>query len=139
MIKKSKTILLVDDDKVDVMTVQRYFKKLNIGNPLLIADNGECALDILKTSDKSRPSLILLDINMPRMNGLELLTALKAHPDYKTIPVVMLTSSREESDIQYCFSQSAAGYIIKPLEYQEFEDALKLVEAYWSLSELPDG
>lgn len=137
MINNSNPILLVDDDDVDVITVQRYFKKLNISNPLLIANNGEKALDILETSNIVKPSLILLDINMPRMNGLELLTTLKAHPDFKVIPVIMLTSSREESDIQYCFSNSVAGYIVKPIESKDFESALKSFEAYWSLSELP--
>ncbi len=136
-------VLLVEDDKVDVMTVQRAFKKNKITNPLFVVSNGEEALEYLHRtgpySDPAsapRPGIILLDLNMPVMNGLELLKILKADEDLKRIPVIALTTSREEEDRIESFNLSVAGYIIKPVEFDKFVEAVRLIDLYWTLSEL---
>jgi CheY-like chemotaxis protein len=130
-------ILLVEDDTVDVMILKRCFKQLKISNQLVVAVNGEEALKLLSQPDAIIPCIILLDINMPKMNGLELLRHLKTSLHLKKIPVVMMTSSKEESDVSQCFEQGVAGYMVKPVEYEQFVDIIKAVSAYWSKSELP--
>ncbi len=130
-------ILLVEDDAVDVMTVKRCFKQLKVLNPLMVAGNGEEALQLLQQVGSFKPRIILLDINMPKMNGLEFLQHLKSSPGLKKIPVVMLTSSKEESDVAHCFEMGVAGYLLKPVEYDKFVESIKLLCAYWSMSEYP--
>lgn len=130
-------ILLVEDDTVDVMTVKRCFRQLKISNQLLVAANGEEAMTLLSLPETTSPCIILLDINMPKMNGLELLHHLKTSTGLKKIPVVMLTSSKEESDVDKCFDLGVAGYMVKPVEYEQFVEIIKLLCAYWSKSELP--
>lgn len=133
----NKPILLVEDDHVDIMTVRRGLKKLNVSNALIVAENGEEALDYLEHAENAEPCLLLLDINLPKMNGLELLHHLKQHPRHKHIPIVMLTSSRERQDIEFCFERSVAGYLPKPVSYERFVELLQVLDNYWSLSELP--
>lgn len=133
-----KPVLLIEDDSVDIMTVKRCFKQLKIPNELWVSKNGEEALKRLDLSIDTTPCIVLLDINMPKMNGLEFLKQLKGMLLFKRIPVIMLTSSKEESDIDYCFTLGAAGYILKPVEYEEFVEAIEVVNAYWSRSELPE-
>jgi len=132
-----KPVLLIEDDSVDIMTVQRCFKQLKIPNKLWIAKSGEEALQMLNTLTETIPCLVLLDNNMPKMNGLEFLKNIKSLPLFKRIPVIMLSSSKEESDIDYCFTSGVAGYILKPVDYDEFVETIKVVNAYWSRSELP--
>ncbi len=133
-----KPVLLVEDDSVDIMTVKRCFKKLKIPNKLLVAENGEIALKLLSADNiEFHPCIILLDINMPKMNGLEFLEQFKRLSDFKKTPVVMLTSSKEESDIGRCFNLGIAGYILKPVEYEQFVESISLLNSYWSMSELP--
>lgn len=136
-------ILLVEDDQVDVMTVQRAFKKNRITNPLFVCSNGEEALKFLRHEgiysdpEKSpRPGIILLDLNMPVMNGIEFLKVVKSDDDLRRIPVIVLTTSKEEEDRFKSFSLSVAGYIIKPVEFEKFVEAVKLIDLYWTLSEL---
>jgi CheY-like chemotaxis protein len=137
-------ILLVEDDQVDVMTVQRAFKRNNIINPLHIVGNGQEALDFLKhrkdfadQGKNPRPGIILLDLNMPVMNGIECLKIIKADEELKKIPVIVLTTSKEECDRVESFKLSVAGYIIKPVEFEKFVEAVKVLNLYWTLSELP--
>ena len=130
-------ILLVEDDAVDVMTVKRCFKQLKIPNQLFVASNGEEAMLMLSSPEMAIPCIILLDINMPKMNGLELLYYLKNSPYLKKTPVVMLTASREESDVARCYELGVAGYMVKPVEYQQFVEIIELLCAYWTKSELP--
>jgi CheY-like chemotaxis protein len=135
-------ILLVEDDDVDVENVTRAFEENGIANPLYVAHHGEIALTMLREGAPDqghplplRPGLILLDINMPIMNGIELLGHLKQDPELCTIPVVVLTTSQEESDRYESFRHSVAGYIIKPVEFNDFVAVVDVVDRYWSLSE----
>lgn len=135
--RRSKAILLVEDDQVDCLTVKRALKEVGISNRLDIVKNGEEALKFLESSENDWPCIILLDLNMPKMNGIEFLKVLKGHPDLKKIPVVILTTSRAGQDITDSFAFGAAGYIVKPVDYQEFIDAIITIARYWRLSELP--
>ncbi|TYQ28346.1 response regulator [Pseudanabaena sp. UWO311] len=131
-------ILLVEDDLLDIMTLKRGLKDIHANNPLYIRNDGEAALEFLRDPCNPIPALILLDLNMPRMNGLELLKILKADPRWCKIPVVVLTTSQEEQDRLASFESSAAGYIVKPLEYPDFVDKLLVIYQYWRLSEIPN-
>jgi CheY-like chemotaxis protein len=135
--KNSKPILLVEDDNVDIMTVQRALKDLNIKNQLVSTANGEEALEYLRNNGNNKPSIILLDLNMPKMNGTEFLKIVKADETLKKIPVVVLTTSSQEQDIVESFEFSVAGYIVKPVDYAEFSEAISVINQYWSLSKLP--
>jgi CheY-like chemotaxis protein len=131
-------ILLVEDDQLDVMTLQRALKDIKASNPLYIRNNGELALEFLQDPANPKPLLILLDLNMPRMNGLEFLKILKADADWCKIPVVVLTTSQEEQDRLASFQLGVAGYVIKPLTYPDFVEKLLIIYQYWRLSEIPD-
>lgn len=133
--KSSATLLLVEDDLVDVMTVRRALRELNVSNPLRVAHNGEEALAYLRLPSQSLPGLILLDLNMPRMNGVEFLRVIKQDPHLCRIPVVVLTTSREEQDRVNSFNLSVAGYMVKPVDYPQFVDVLRAIQNYWTFSE----
>ena len=134
----SKPILLVEDDQVDAMTVKRALKEIHVLNPVDTVENGEDALSFLKDPKTERPGIILLDLNMPRMNGIEFLTIAKQDEDLKRIPVVVLTTSKTEQDKVHSFDFGVAGYMIKPVDYQKFVEVVKTIDMYWTLSELPD-
>jgi CheY-like chemotaxis protein len=143
VMKNNVPILLVEDDPVDVMTVRRAFKQNKITNSLYVASNGEEALAYLRhegayndPESHQRPGIILLDLNMPIMNGIEFLKAVKADDDLRRIPVIVLTTSREEEDRVESFNLSVAGYIIKPVEFDKFVEGVRLIDLYWTLSEL---
>jgi CheY-like chemotaxis protein len=131
-------ILLVEDDLVDVMTVRRCFEELNIENPLVNAVNGEEALEYLQDTENPRPSLVLLDLNMPRMNGFEFLRAVKSDDFLKAIPVVILTTSNQSSDVLESYQLGAAGYIVKSADYCQFVEAIGVLYNYWSSCCLPN-
>ncbi|HKG23254.1 MAG TPA: response regulator [Blastocatellia bacterium] len=135
--KNSAPILLVEDDLVDAMTVKRALKELNVCNPLHVAGNGEEALEFLRDDNAPRPGIILLDLNMPRMNGLEFLKIAKQDDRLKQIPVIVLTTSREERDRLESFNLSVAGYMIKPVDYMQFVEVMRAINLYWTQSELP--
>ncbi len=137
--RNSKPVLLVEDDSVDAMTVKRAFKDLDIANPLVRTLNGEEALEYLKNEENEKPSIIILDLNMPRMNGLEFIQAIKADDTLKKIPIVVLTTSQEERDKLESFKLSVAGYMLKSIDYKKFVETIKAISTYWTLSELPDG
>ena len=128
-------ILLVEDDEVDAMTVRRALKEIRVANPLVQAMHGERALDHLGDESNARPCLILLDLNMPIMNGIEFLQVIKQHPEWRRIPVVVLTTSHEEQDKVASFEWSVAGYMTKPVDYLKFVEAMRTIDAYWTLSE----
>jgi CheY-like chemotaxis protein len=139
-VKNSKPILLVEDDDVDVMTVERVFKDLNITNQLVNTNNGEEALNYLRTDGNKKPCIILLDLNMPKMNGIEFLKIVKADENLKQIPVVVLTTSSQEQDIVESFKLSIAGYMVKSIDYTKFVETFRAINLYWTLSELtPNG
>ena len=135
--KTLKPILIVEDDMVDAMTVKRALNDIHVSNRIVIIENGEAALDYLNDPVEEKPCIILLDLNMPKMNGIEFLKIVKAEDRFKTIPVVVLTTSKEDEDRMESFAQSVAGYMIKPVDYKQFVDTVKTIDLYWSLSELP--
>jgi len=137
--RSSKPILLVEDDSVDAMTVKRALKDLKVKNQLVHTINGEEALNYLRGEDNIKPCVILLDLNMPRMNGIEFLKIAKADDSLKMIPVIVLTTSREEQDRIESFDLNAAGYIVKPTDYKKFVETIRTIDLYWTLSELPNG
>lgn len=134
-------ILLVEDDEVDIMNIQRAFKKNNITNPLQVARNGLEALAILKGEDPNCiipvPRIVLLDINMPKMGGIEFLTELRKLPELRSISVFVMTTSNEESDKIAAYDLNVAGYILKPLSFEGFASAVAILNHYWHLCELP--
>jgi CheY-like chemotaxis protein len=131
-------VLLVEDDEVDVMNVQRAFKKNHIANPLWVASNGIEGLEILRGGEmpKSR-RLVLLDLNMPRMNGIEFLRELRADPELHNTPVVVLTTSDDERDRVNAYDLNVAGYILKPVTFINFVESMATLNKYWTLVELP--
>jgi CheY-like chemotaxis protein len=135
-------ILLVEDDEVDVMNVQRALKKNNATSTLYRAANGIEALAMLRTNnqvttkDNSR-LLILLDLNMPKMGGLEFLKELRADPALCKLPVVILTTSMQDSDLATAYKYNVAGYIIKPITFSNFVETIDVLNRYWSISEMP--
>jgi CheY-like chemotaxis protein len=133
----SEPILLVEDDTVDAMTVKRALRDLKVSNPVAHVTDGEEALGHLKATDKPKPCLILLDINMPRMNGIEFLKVVKTDAALQRIPVIMLTTSTNDRDIIQSFHLSAAGYMVKPVDYKQFVETMRTIDAYWRLSRLP--
>lgn len=135
----NRPILLVEDDEVDVMTIRRALKDVKVLNPLTVAGNGEEALKYLRDPGKTRPCVILLDLNMPRMNGIEFLKERGTNAMLKSIPVVVLTSSREEQDMVQSFSLGVAGYMLKPVDYRQFVETIRVIDLYWTLSQFPSS
>jgi CheY-like chemotaxis protein len=135
--RSSRPILLVDDDNSEMMTVRRALKELNVPNDLVHHLDGENALKYLRNNAQKGPCVILLDLNMPGMNGVDFLATIKADVELRQIPVIILSASSDEDDKTKCFELCAAGYVIKPANYDEFIDAMKMLDAYWTLSELP--
>ena len=135
------SILLVDDDEVDVMSVKRAFRRLHITNPLHIARNGLEALAMLRGDGQPaitpRPAIILLDLNMPRMGGLEFLKELRADPVFSSTIVIVLTTSNDEGDKFEAFESHVAGYLVKPVVGAEFVELMASFNKYWTMSELP--
>ena len=142
MSDKIVNILLVEDDEVDVMNVQRAFKKNNILNPLSVAHNGVEALDKLRGTNgepkiNPLPRIILLDINMPKMNGLELLKELRADPVLHNISVFVMTTSNDDKDRFEAYNYNVAGYVIKPITFENFVAAVSILNNFWQLCEQP--
>ncbi|MFM2303163.1 MAG: Response regulator rcp1 [Cyanobacteriota bacterium] len=135
-------ILLVEDDEVDVMNVHRALKKGHITNPVYVAGNGIEALEMLQ--DEQHPAtfplerrLILLDLNMPKMNGIEFLIELRADPKLRQIPVVILTTSNEDCDKVVAYDLGVAGYLLKPVTFATFVETMATLNQYWALCEMP--
>jgi len=135
---KTLNILLVEDDEVDVMNVQRAFKKNNILNPLFVAGNGIEALRMLRGDEIPKSCrIVLLDLNMPKMNGIEFLKELRTDPQLRSLPVVVLTTSRDERDRVEAYNLNVAGYLVKPVSFTDFADLMAMLNKYWTLVELP--
>ena len=133
----NKPILLVEDDQVDMMTVIRALKEIYVTNKVVHLENGEDALNYLRDEKSEKPCLILLDLNMPIMNGIEFLQAVKDEEQLKRIPRVVLTTSVEQQDKLNSFNFGVAGYMAKPVDYPQFVEVMRSIDAYWTISEMP--
>jgi CheY-like chemotaxis protein len=133
----NRPILLVEDDQVDKMTVVRALKEIHVTNPLVHRENGEEAIHYLQDPASEKPCIILLDLNMPIMNGLEFLKAVKNDDKLKCIPIVILTTSEEQQDKINSFDLGVAGYMAKPVDYRQFVEVMRSIDAYWTISEMP--
>ncbi|MBS9460962.1 response regulator [Flagellimonas sp. HMM57] len=127
-------VLFIEDDMIETMKLQRAISKFQSKHKIVEAKNGEEALALLKTG--SLPDIVLLDLNMPRMSGIEFLSILKADDKLKFLPIIILTTSENRVDLLKCFEIGIAGYIIKPLKYEDYESKLRKVFDYWEISEL---
>jgi CheY-like chemotaxis protein len=143
MEERVMNVLLVEDDEVDVMNVKRAFKKHKITNPLYVAGNGIEALAMLRSQGNQKPTvpesrrLVLLDLNMPKMNGLEFLQEIRNDQQLKRTPVIVLTTSDEDKDRIEAYNLNVAGYILKPVTFTNFADVIMALNKYWNLCEMP--
>jgi CheY-like chemotaxis protein len=136
--EKLLNILLVEDDEVDVMNVRRAFQKNHITNPLFVATNGVDALEQLRSGKIPRDRrLVLLDLNMPQMNGIEFLREVRRDPELNPLPVVVLTTSNDDRDRIEAYNLNVAGYLLKPVTFSNFCDVMAALNKYWALVELP--
>lgn len=131
-------ILLAEDDEVDVMNVQRAFHKNNIANPLFVAGDGLQALEKLRSGEIPRERrMVLLDLNMPRMNGIEFLRELRRDPELASTTVVVLTTSNDDRDKIDAYNLNVAGYLLKPVTFSNFCEVMAALNKYWTLVEMP--
>lgn len=128
-------ILFIEDDQVEIMKMKRTMNKLHLKHELIFAENGDDALKFLHLSSRF-PDIILLDLNMPRMNGNEFLKIVKQHETYKHIPVVVLTTSQNRDDMVECYSSGIAGYVTKPLKYEDYVEKIRKVLEYWEANDV---
>ena len=133
----NKPLLLVEDDDLDAKKVERAFRELQVANPVARVTNGEEALAWLRDPARGRPGLILSDLNLPIMSGIELIQVVKGDESLRQIPVVVLTASRLETDKLASFHLSVAGYMVKPVDYPQFVELMRTVHLYWTRSETP--
>ena len=141
---KLKTILLAEDNVLDVELTLEALKENNLANHVVVVSDGVEALEYLncegnhKNRNTGNPAVLLLDIKMPRMNGIEVLAAIRENEKFKKIPIVMLTSSREEPDLKKCYELGANAYVVKPVDFKNFLEAVKNIGIFWAiLNELP--
>lgn len=132
---KSLNILLIEDDEIEVMKFNRVLKTIESNHKIIEANNGEEAVQILKEKEII-PDIIILDLNMPRINGIEFLGILKKDSELKYIPAIILTTSNNHTDILECYKIGIAGYVLKPLKYEDYVDRIKKMLDYWSINEL---
>jgi CheY-like chemotaxis protein len=130
-------ILLVEDDALDVMNVRRAFKQNKLTNRIHVAQNGLEALEVLRKGTLPTRHLVLLDLNMPKMNGIEFLRELRADPNLQTTSVVVLTTSNEDRDRIEAYKLNVAGYLLKPVTFPSFVDLMATLNKYWTLVEMP--
>ena len=137
----TRPILLVEDNPVDVDLTLRAFARRNLANPVQVARDGQEALDWIPRweAGETRPLVILMDVKLPRVNGLEVLRCLREHPASQDLPVVMLTSSSEDRDVQMAYQHHANSYIVKPVSFDNLMDVAAQIELYWCLINHPPG
>lgn len=135
----NQPILLVEDNPVDLDLTLRAFAARNLANPVEIARDGEEAIAFIKKWENGAPApvVILLDLNLPKVNGIEVLEVIKKHPDFRTIPVVVLTTSSESRDVNTSYQLGANSYIIKPVDFDKFMEVAKQIELYWGVLNRP--
>ncbi|NAZ94453.1 MULTISPECIES: response regulator [Vibrio] len=134
---KTVSILLVEDDDIDAIGIQRSLKSLNLLNPIHRARDGLEALEVLRNDAVARPFIVLLDLNMPRMNGLEFLSAVRSDTSLSDIVVFVLTTSQLDEEISAAYKKNIAGYIVKSSSNQDYKQLIRFLENYWNLVELP--
>lgn len=135
---KILNIVLVEDDTVDVMNVRRAFERGKITNPLWVAGDGVEGLDLLRGTQVPRDRrLVLLDLNMPRMNGIEFLRELRSDATLRATPVVVLTTSNDDRDKVDAYDLNVAGYLLKPVTFLSFVELMTALNRYWTLVEMP--
>ncbi len=132
-----RPILLVEDDDVDVIATKKVLQDLKVTSKLIHKSDGENALEYLRDQSNQKPCVILLDLNMPKMDGFEFLKITKADNILKRIPVMVLTTSAVDQNIVESFDLGVAGYIVKSAGYKQFVEAMRTVHMYWTLSRLP--
>ena len=135
---KTLKVLLIEDDTIEVMKLNRAMTSLNLKHQIIEANNGEDALHILQKKE-ILPDIILLDLNMPKVNGIEFLSILKNDDTLKYIPTIILTTSNNQKDLLECYKIGVAGYVLKPLKYEEYVSKIETLLAYWSINELIKG
>ena len=142
--RNGNPLMIVEDNETDIICLKRAFEKNGVSKPIITAGNGEEALAYLKGVESSNenerariPNLILLDLNMPIMNGFEFLGAIKADERFRSIPVIVLTSSTSKVDMNESYKNYVAGYIEKPLDPEEYSEIIKILDDYWTLNFLP--
>jgi CheY-like chemotaxis protein len=137
-VEKALNILLVEDDQVDIMNVKRAFEKNRIANPLFVAGNGIEGLRMLRENEvPAGRRIVLLDLNMPRMNGIEFLRELRGDPALQHTPVIVLTTSNDERDKIDAYNLNVAGYLLKPVTFVNFVEVMAALNKYWTLVEFP--
>lgn len=136
---KDSPILLVEDNPMDVDLTLRAFRRRKVSNPVLVARDGEEALAWIPRweAGEQRPVVVLLDLKLPRIDGLEVLKAFKSHPTLRGIPVVVLTTSAEHGDVHAAYQLGANSYIVKPVEFEKFMDVTEQLDVYWTLVNQP--
>ena len=132
---KMLNILLIEDDLIEVMKLNRATSSLQLNHNIKEANNGEFALKLLEQKD-SLPDIILLDLNMPKISGIEFLKILKNDERLKYIPTIILTTSNNQRDLLECYKIGIAGYVLKPLKYEDYVSKIEKLLAYWSINEL---
>jgi CheY-like chemotaxis protein len=144
MKESSQTILIIDDEAHDVEFIRRAFIRAGVMNPIQTATNGEEAIEYLSGAGQYAdrvafpfPRVIITDLKMPRMGGLELLKWIHANPRYRVVPTVVLTSSAAQTDVDAAFTHGAVGYMVKPLGFRDLEVMVKTIADYWRLSLVP--
>lgn len=144
--KENSTVLIVEDEEHDVEFLKRAFTRAGIVNPVQVVTNGEEAMAYLTGSgdyaDRARfpyPRVIVMDLKMPQMNGLELLRWIRANPHYHVVPTIVLTSSTSQADVDAAFAGGAAAYFVKPVGFSDLELLAKTIWNYWRLSLLPSN
>ncbi|GAA4303670.1 response regulator [Aestuariibaculum suncheonense] len=128
-------ILLIEDDAIEIMKLHRAISSLNLSHNIIEAHHGEEALEILEQKD-NLPDIILLDLNMPKINGIEFLSILKNNDILKYVPTIILTTSSNQKDLLECYKIGVAGYVLKPLKYDEYVSKIENLLKYWSMNEL---
>ncbi len=132
---KALRVLLIEDDAIEVMKLNRVVSALQLEHQIIEANNGEQALQLLKETSEL-PDIILLDLNMPKMSGLEFLSILKVDDNLKHIPTIILTTSGNNKDLLECYRIGISGYVLKPLKYEDYVSKIEAVMTYWSTNEL---
>ncbi len=137
--RNSKPILLVEDDDADALLTKRALNDVKVTNKLVHKVDGDDALEYLRDQSNEKPCVILLDLNMPRIGGFELMKIMKADEGLKKIPVVVLTTSDVDENVNRSFEMGAAGYIVKAGDFKKFVEVMRIMDTYWTMSRLPNG